>query len=390
LPLVVESGKMWAEAAPTGDDVRPALDSPIGRSLVTGAGAPSRPSVLITGGAGFLGYHLANGLAGRAGKLVLADIAPFEPEDYPEGAELLNVDVRDRAAIDALVGGGEIDIIIHGAAALPLWKREEIFAVNVRGTRNMLEAALAHGVARVTFISSTAVYGVPEKHPVEEDDPLIGVGRYGESKIEAEKLCGEYRGRGLCVPIIRPKTFIGTGRLGVFAILYDWVHSGKKIPVIGSGENHYQLLEVEDLVEAIWLACTGPAEKANDTFNVGAKVTGTVKEDVGALCEYAGTGARVMTTPAWLVKRALRLFEVLKLSPLYEWVYGTADKDSYVSSERIEKALGWEPRYSTAAALVRSYRWYLDHVEEVESEATGITHRAAWKQGILKLFKRLM
>ncbi len=70
------------------------------------------------------------------------------------------------------------------------------------------------------------------------------------------------------MPIIRPKTFIGSGRLGVFQILYDWVENGKKIPVIGNGENHYQLLEVEDLVEAIYLALTLPKEKVDDTFNI--------------------------------------------------------------------------------------------------------------------------
>jgi nucleoside-diphosphate-sugar epimerase len=354
--------------------------------------AETKPRILITGGAGFLGYHLADGLAGRAGKLTLIDIAPFVSEEYPDGADSVQADVRDRAAVRRVVGASQCDVIIHGAAALPLWKREDIFSVNVEGTRNVLEAALEQGNTRVVFISSTAVYGVPKKHPIEESDPLVGVGPYGETKIMAEKLCEEYRGRGLCVPIIRPKTFIGTGRLGVFAILYDWVKSGVRIPVIGSGQNRYQLLEVEDLVEAIWLASTAPAGAANDAFNVGAKRFGTVREDVGALCEYAGTGARVMATPGRLgdlVKALLRFFEMLKLSPLYKWVYGTADKDSFVATDRIEQALGWSPRYSNSEALIRSYQWYLDHYTEVE-QATGITHRVAWKQGILKLFKRLL
>jgi nucleoside-diphosphate-sugar epimerase len=357
---------------------------------VTDEGRAAKPSILITGGAGFLGYHLANTLAPRAGRLVLIDVAPLAPADYPPGAELVQADVRDANAISEALSRCGCDVVIHAAAALPLWKRREIFSVNVEGTRNVLETAVRQGLPRVVFISSTAVYGVPKKHPIEEDDPLIGVGPYGESKIEAERICEEYRRKGLCVAILRPKTFIGTGRLGVFAILYDWVYSGKKIPVIGSGENRYQLLEVEDLVEAVWLACTAPSERANNTFNVGAKAFGTVKEDVGALCNYAGTGARVMPTPARLVKGMLRMFEVLKLSPLYKWVYGTADKDSYVSSEWIERALGWQPRYSNAEALIRSYQWYLDHRAEVEAEATGITHRSAWKQGILKLFKRVL
>lgn len=347
------------------------------------------PSVLITGGAGFLGYHLAGGLADRVRGLALMDIAPFVAEEYPPGARLLEADVRDADAVGRIVADDGYDVVIHTAAALPLWKRDDIFAVNVNGTRNVLEAALASGVRRVVFISSTAVYGVPEKHPIEEDDPLIGVGPYGESKILAERVCEAYRDRGLCVPIIRPKTFIGTGRLGVFAILYDWVRSGARIPVIGSGRNRYQLLEVDDLVEAVWLTCAAPPEKANDVFNVGAKRFDTVQQDVGALCDYAGSGARVMPTPAGLVKALLRLFEILKLSPLYKWVYGTADKDSFVATDKIEQALGWSPRYSNADALIRSYQWYLDHRAEVE-QAVGITHRVAWKQGVLGVFKRLL
>jgi nucleoside-diphosphate-sugar epimerase len=348
-----------------------------------------KPSVLITGGAGFLGYHIANGIADRAANITLVDIAAFDAGEYPQRCQFVAADVRDAAAIGRALGAARYDVVIHAAAALPLWRREDIYAVNVDGTRTVLEAALANGVGRVVFISSTAVYGVPEKHPIEETDPLIGVGAYGESKILAEKVCQEYRSKGLCVPIVRPKTFIGTGRLGVFAILYDWVKSGVRIPVIGSGANRYQLLEVEDLVEAIWLTCTAPAEKANDTFNVGAREFGTVQDDVGALCEYARSGARVMGTPAGLVKALLRFFEILKLSPLYKWVYGTADRDSFVSTEKIETTLGWAPRYNNADALIRSYQWYLDHYTEVE-QATGITHRVAWKQGVLRLFKKVL
>ena len=104
----------------------------------------------------------------------------------------------------------------------------------------------------------------------------------------------------------------------MFQILYDWVESGVKIPIIGNGKNRYQLFEVEDLVDAILLASTLPLEKVNDTFNVGAKEFKTVNEDVGAMCEYAGTGSRVMPTPAGLVKPALRLFSTA-LWPYQLW-----------------------------------------------------------------------
>jgi len=193
----------------------------------------------------------------------------------------------------------------------------------------------------------------------------------------------------MCVPVIRPKTFIGTARLGVFQILYDWVDAGKRIPIIGKGENLYQLLEVTDLVEAIYLAGSAPPDIANDIFNVGAQQFKKVKQDVGALCDFAGNGARVMPTPAPLVKGALALFEFMKISPLYKWIYGTADKDSFVSTEKIQKKLGWNSKYSNEDALITSHKWYLEHKEELARQhKTGVTHRVGWDQGILKVFKR--
>ncbi|WP_376792611.1 NAD-dependent epimerase/dehydratase family protein [Thermoflexus sp.] len=343
--------------------------------------------VLLTGGAGFFGFHMANKLLQHGHEVVLLDIADYIVEDYIGPVSFNKGDVRDRAMVDRMMRG--VDAVIHAAAALPLWPRQEIFSVNVEGTRTVLESALAHGVRRVVFISSTAVYGIPKKHPILEDDPLRGVGPYGQSKILAERICQSFRERGLIVTVIRPKTFIGPGRLGVFQILFDWVERGKPIPIIGSGRNRYQLLDVDDLTDAVLLALTVDADRANDTFNIGAERFGTVREDVQALCDHAGTGARVWPLPARPVKAALALFEALRLSPLYRWVYGTADKDSFVAIDRARAKLGWRPRYSNAESLIRTYEWYLAHKMELAGKV-GITHRVAWDQGILRVIRDLL
>jgi len=341
----------------------------------------------ITGGAGFLGYHLANQLKDKFDEIFLIDIEEIDPKEYPQNIRFFKVDVRDKDSLEKALKN--VDLIVHGAAALPLWKKEDIFSTNVNGTKNVLDIALKYKIERVVFVSSTAVYGIPKKHPIYEDDPLIGVGPYGESKIIAENICKEYRKKGLIVPIVRPKTFIGTGRMGVFGILYDWVKDGKRIPLIGNGKNRYQLLEVEDLVDAIYLMLTLPADVVNDTFNIGAKEFGTVYEDVKALCDYAGTGAKPLPTPSWLVKPILEILWTLRLSPLYKWVYGTADKDSFVSTEKAEKKLGWKPKYNNAQALIRSYKWFIEHYDEVMKE-TGVKHRTLWKQGVLKIVKWIL
>ncbi|MCU0936360.1 MAG: NAD-dependent epimerase/dehydratase family protein [Gammaproteobacteria bacterium] len=338
---------------------------------------------LVTGGAGFLGINLIRHLLARGHAVRSLDVSPF---DYPERdrVEITQGDIRDRDAVDRAMSG--VDVVFHCAAALPLHREQEIVSCTVDGTRNVLDSAVRHGVRRVVYVSSTAVYGVPDHHPLREGDPLIGVGPYGEAKIRAEQLCVEVRQHGLCVPVLRPKTFVGPERLGVFAILYEWAYEGHHFPIIGSGRNRYQLLDVEDLCAACYLCATSPAEIANDTFNVGAAEFRTLGEDFQAVLDYAGHGKKVIPVPAAPAIGALRLLEALRLSPLYRWVYETASTDSYVSIDRIRDRLGFAPQYSNQDALIRNYRWYVEHRDAI-GETTGVTHRVPWRQGVLRLAK---
>ncbi|MBR6245603.1 NAD(P)-dependent oxidoreductase [bacterium] len=342
--------------------------------------------VLVTGGAGFLGLHVEKKCVSMGCEVTLLDIAEFHPEDYDKSTKMVNGDVRDTAKMDALIA--ETDCVVHAAAALPLATREEIFSTNVDGTKNVLELCYKYK-KRIVVISSTAVYGVPDHHPLFENDELIGVGNYGESKIALEKHCNEYREKGLYVTTIRPKTFIGTYRLGVFQILYNWIEEGHKIPLIGNGKNRYQLLEVDDLCDAIYLAMTHEGQDGNDIFNVGAISNLTENDYVGALCEYAKSGSRVMHTPVWLVIPTLVVLEKLHLSPLYKWVYGTAHKDSFVSVEKAQKVFGWQPKYDETQALIKSYQWYIDNKGSI-AKGTGTTHRIAWAQGALAIIKKFL
>ena len=343
---------------------------------------------LITGGAGFLGLHLAKYLVKKRNRVVLLDISQINKDEYPKGSIFKKTDVRVRQAVLESMKG--IDVVVHAAAALPLWKEKDIFEINIEGTRNVLDASLKNKVKHFIYISSTAVYGVPKKHPVYENDPLIGVGAYGKSKIAAEKICEEYRKRDLTVTIIRPKTFVGTHRLGVFEILFDWIKDGKKIPVIGDGNNRYQLLDVDDLVAAIYqISIFNNKEKVNTVFNIGAADFKTVRQDLQELFNYAKSGSAIFPTPSFLVKKSLWIFEKLKVSPLYQWVYDTADKDSFVSILRLTKTLNWKPKYSNSMALIKSYKWYEEHYSEIKAKKTGLTHTTGWSQGILGVFKKL-
>jgi nucleoside-diphosphate-sugar epimerase len=343
-----------------------------------------REKVLITGGAGFLGINLIRHLMARGYGISSLDVEEF---DYPErdGIETIKGDIRDKALVNRAME--DVDLVVHTAAALPLYSPEDIYTTDVEGTRNVLEAARRHGVKRVVHVSSTAVYGIPDHHPLYETDKLEGVGPYGQAKIQAEMICLEYRARDMVVPIIRPKSFVGPERLGVFALLYDWAFTGHDFPMVGSGNNRYQLLDVEDLCEAIYLTLTLPESQVNDTFNIGAREFTTMKEDYQAVLDYAGHGKKVVGFPAAPAIWGLRVLDRLGLSPLYKWVYETASKDSFVSIEKAERELGFEPRYSNKDALLRNFRWYIENRAQFEN-ASGVSHRVPWSQGAIGLLKR--
>ncbi len=334
---------------------------------------------LVTGGAGFLGINLIRHLLARGESVVSLDREPF---DYPERSRITEVrgDIRSASDVARAVVG--CDVVVHAAAALPLYPPDEIHTIDVDGTRIVLEATAPR---RVVHISSTAVYGVPDHHPLVEADPMHGVGPYGIAKVEAEQVCLAARAAGREVPILRPKSFVGPERLGVFALMYEWAREGRDFPILGRGSNRYQLLDVEDLCSAIYLAGTLPAARANQTFNVGAAEYTTLREDFQAVFDAAGHQRRIRSLPVAPALWALRVLERAKLSPLYPWIYETVTEDSFVSIDKARTDLGWDPEFSNKAALVRNYDWYCTNVDRLG--AAGVTHRVPWKQGALALAK---
>jgi len=339
--------------------------------------------ILITGGAGFLGINMVRHLLKKGHNVTSLDIADF---DYPEKSKIIEIkgDVRDRDVVKKALEN--IDMVIHTAMALPLYDEKEILTTGIDGTKILLEESLKNNIKRFVHISSTAVYGIPDHHPLYETDKLDGVGPYGKAKVEEENLCESFREEEMIIPIIRPKSFIGPERLGVFALLYDWAYTGHGFPMIGKGDNRYQLLDVEDLCDSIYNCLTLDENVVNDTFNIGAKEYTTMREDYQAVLDFAGYGKKIKGLPEMPIIWTLRLLEALNLSPLYKWVYETASKDSFVSIEKAEKQLGYKPKYSNKDALIRNYKWYLENLDSFQNQS-GFSHRVPWKQGILSLAK---
>lgn len=341
-------------------------------------------TILITGGTGFLGVNLARYLLKRHYNVILLDTEEGILGNLKRKVKFIKGSIKNKNLL--LKAFKDVDYIVHAAAALPIiHDRKEIFDTNVLGTKNVLESALRSKIKKVVFISTTAVYGVPKKLPEQEDDEIAPIGHYGESKVEGEKLCMQYQNRGLNVNIIRPKTFLGPERLGVFTLWFEAIHNNKPVFILGDGNNLYQLLDVTDLSGAILNSLV--IDSSGIVFNVGAEKFGTWKQDLGALIKHAKSDSKIIGFPVKPSQIILRILEVLNLSPIVEWHYKTLPVSSYVSLERAKKILKFSPKKSNKDILIESYDWYKNNRYKIIGQK-GTTHRKIWDFKVIDLLTK--
>lgn len=342
------------------------------------------PLSLITGGSGYFGSLLRDRLLAGGHDVRVFDLA--DANDRQQEVGFVQGDIRDAARVAEALAG--CDVVYHCVAQVPLAKDRHLFhSVNVGGTENLLRAALAAKVRKVICVSSSAVFGVPKTNPVTEDTPPKPGEAYGRAKLEGEQLCHAYARRGLDVTILRPRTILGHGRLGIFQILFEWIREGRNVPVLGRGHNVYQFVHADDLAEACILAAARPG---STVYHCGAARFGTMRDTLESLCAHARTGSRVRSVPMLPAVVFMRLTSVLGLSPLgpyHALMYG---RSLWFDIAKAQRELGWQPRFSNAEMFAQTYDWYLANRDKVLATSGASHHRSAVKQGVLALVKHLL
>lgn len=341
--------------------------------------------VLITGGTGFLGVHLARKFIREDWEVVLFDIAPLDAKDLIGRVTIIRGDVRNKKLVEKSLKG--VTHVIHAAAALPIQRsKQKIFSTNINGTKNILSSAYEKNIERIVFISTTALYGVPKHLPETEESPLDPIGYYGQSKKKAEDLCREFMKKGLSINIIRPKTFLGPERLGVFSIWFEAIYTGHRVFILGNGKNKYQLLAVSDAVDAIYKALL--SNVSNQVFNIGAKEFQSWRKDLQYVIRSQKSRSKILGLPVLPTQLILRLLELCRLSPLAAWHYLTMPVPSYVSTEKAERLLNWQPKKSNKDLLLENYLWYKKNRIKIQNR-TGETHRVSWNFKLLGILSRI-
>ena len=342
--------------------------------------------ILVTGGSGYFGSLLAARALARGDAVRILDLNPPGRElgavDYVAG------DVRDRAAVRAACT--DVDIVFHNVAQVPLARDRALFeSVNVGGTARVLAAARDAGVGKVVHTSSSAIFGIPETNPVREDTRPRPLEAYGRAKLEAEQVCADAVAAGLDITVVRPRTILGHGRLGIIAVLFEFVADGAPVFVLGDGANRYQFVHAADLADACLLAGDRPGPAV---YNVGATDFGTMRETLEALVAHAATGSRVRSLPLGPARAAMRVLAGAGAVPFapYHWLlYG---ESLWFDTTRARSELGWSAQHSNASMIIESYEWFLAHRSELataNADEARSHHQSAVRPGLLRLLKRL-
>ncbi len=340
---------------------------------------------LVTGGAGFFGGLLKRRLLDEGARVVSIDLQP--DEDVREGLVSVRGDIRDRALVDRLLAEHRPAAVFHCAAILAHAVKDEQFlwSCNVEGTRTLAQACVAAGVKKLVFISSNCLWARNLNRPVREDDAPEPIEIYGRSKWEAEKVLQGFE-KNLDVVVLRPPTITDAGRLGLLAILFEFIDEHRKVWVVGGGRNVYQFIYAQDLATACLLAAE---YKGSRVFNIGSddvKSMGAVYESVIA---KAGSRSRVASLPKAPAIAAMKLAYALKISPLGPYQYRMIAEDFVFDTARAKRELGWKPTLTNEEMLYRAYEYYRVNRRDIEARRDVSAHRQAAPMGIIRVLKWL-
>jgi len=321
--------------------------------------------VLVTGATGFLGGHMAEGLI-EEGHQVVAMVRASSETSRLEGlgVELREAQLDDPSSLREAVRG--VDAVIHLAAYYTFsGKWESYRRVNIDGTENLIKAALAEGVDRFIYCSSTEAMGPVEAIPADESSDPRPAYDYGRSKLMAEELVRRFENAGLRYTILRPSGIYGPRNVNdvSFWFITSFANSIASRFMIGNGESHVQFVHVKDVVQAHLLALNDP-RSIGETYIVSEDRSYSYKEVYAMLADILGKPMPKLRLNPFLAKAMIapvQAANAMLRRDNFMWRLSTVDavsSDRSYSVDKIATELGYSPAYRLEEGLRETVEWY--------------------------------
>jgi nucleoside-diphosphate-sugar epimerase len=307
-----------------------------------------------------------------------------------EGLTSVQGDIRDAGLLARVFAEHRFEGVFHCAAMLAHDVKDDslLWTSNVDGTRLVAEAALAAGVLRMVNISSNCLWAEGFGRPVTEDDEPAPVELYGRSKLQAERELAAIveRHPEFKVVTLRCPTIIDSWRLGLLAILFEFIEDGKKVWVVGDGSSRYQFIYAQDLATAC-LLCLQYEE--SNLFHIGSDDVPTMRGMYESVIRAAGSKSRVASLPRKPTVAMMQLAHRLKVSPLGPYHYRMIAESFVFDTQRIRKELGWAPTLTNEAMMLRAFSYYSENRKAIHARTDVSAHSKAAPMGVIRLLKWL-
>lgn len=349
-----------------------------------------KKTILVTGGAGFVGSHLLS----RFKKKTTCPVVVFDKLDkLPKESQAKHITyvkgnlTKKEEILHLFRTYGPFKTIYHLGSEMPnkLANDDLMWSTNVSGTFSVASEAARTGTTSFIFTSSNVTYGIPATLPVTEETQLQPIEGYGKSKVGAEQILKKFS-KQMNIQIFRCPVITGVGRLGLQSILYEFISENKSVYVLGKGDNRYQFVDVEDVVDAMLAAST---IKGFDIYTIGADDVLTLRELYQQVIHHAGSTSKIYNLPKTPAFFILWLMDKINYSPLGIYQITMMSRSIYADTTKIKKRLAWNPKKTNIDTFIENYDWYIQHKGNYQQIGgnTDSPNKSIPKMGILKLIK---
>ena len=340
---------------------------------------------LVTGGSGYVGDYIANKLVEIGEKVYSLDV--ISNVNKRKGVEYIQGSVLDESLINNLTS--QCNFVHHNAALVPLTKSgSEFNKVNVEGTKIVVNYALKNKVSHFCHMSSSAVFGIPAELPLKNSSLRKPIEIYGQSKKDAEDIVMTFMASNpnFSCSIVRPRTILGTNRLGIFELLFRWISKGKSIFVIGKADSPFQFAHIDDISNASINSCL---LRKKGVFNVGTLNFNSLTDDLTELINFSNNSSKIIHLPESVTINGLALLDKLNLSPFAPWHYLTYHKPFFFDSQYVYDELDYEPKGSNIDILKESYKSYIENYKD-NTDLTLSPHKSKLKSTFIDLIANII